>query len=99
MTSTANHAIKRPGRSRGATGIPVQFRSLTKYLMASLSLLLIKHFIFSIDQASAKKKKKRPEMEMDNVRGKILIEARKESSSPEEREQKLHSDDVLLTKY
>ena len=38
-------------------------------------------------------------MEMDNVRGKILIEARKESSSPEEREQKLHSDDVLLTKY
>ena len=38
-------------------------------------------------------------MEMDNVRGKILIKARKESSSPEEPEQKLHSDDVLLTKY
>ena len=38
---------------------------------------------------------------MDNVRGKILIEARKESSSSKAREQKLHTDDVLLprTRY
>ena len=33
---------------------------------------------------------------MDNVRGEILIKARKESSSSKAREQKLHTDDVLL---
>ena len=95
MISTANHAVKRPGRSGGATGVPVQFWSPTKYSMASLSLLLIKKFIFSIDKASAKKKR-RSKMEMDNVRGEILIKARKESSSSKAREQKLHTDDVLL---
>ena len=36
---------------------------------------------------------------MDNVRGKILIKARKESSSSEEREQKFHTDDVLKVPY